>query len=198
MQTFNPTANNSLQNLTLQLCNTYFNHAKKPVFVCLGTTKVLGDCLGPIVGELLTKKYSICNYVYGNLAQNITQKNISDYFCFIKAKHPKTPIYVIDACLGDLTAVGYVNFKSGAIYTNGTLTNKRELTDNDNATSVYHYGDYNLTACVNTVGINSLLFLKTIKLNSVLECAEFIAKAIYYSTKLFENLTQPLTKLVKN
>ena len=47
------------------------------VIICIGTSKCIGDSLGPLVGENLYNRINKSNiYVFGNLKNNITYQNI--------------------------------------------------------------------------------------------------------------------------
>ena len=54
-----------------------------PVFLCVGNSNVVGDCFGPLVGEILTNKYQI-KRVFGTLKHNVTSKNLAEVYDFIK------------------------------------------------------------------------------------------------------------------
>lgn len=72
---------------------------RQVVFVCIGTDLVGGDCLGPLVGQLLIES-NINSYVYGTLSNPITAKNINKYNEFIRAKHPDSLTVAIDSAVG--------------------------------------------------------------------------------------------------
>ncbi len=44
---------------------------KNLVFLCIGTTKIIGDSVGPKVGDKL-KDLNVNAYVYGNTARQVT------------------------------------------------------------------------------------------------------------------------------
>ena len=96
--------------IAMSLVNELLIRHEKPVFLCVGTEKVVGDSVGVLVGEMLTKKYGINGYIYGNFDENITAKNINEIIKKIKINHPNSPIVVVDGILGDLTEVGQVKF----------------------------------------------------------------------------------------
>lgn len=43
------------------------------ILLCIGTDLVIGDCLGPIVGEILINR-NVNAYVYGTLTRPVTAK----------------------------------------------------------------------------------------------------------------------------
>jgi len=42
-----------------------------PVILCVGSDRLTGDALGPLVGSFLTKDYNVPTYVYGTLAVTV-------------------------------------------------------------------------------------------------------------------------------
>lgn len=75
---------------------------KEVVFLCVGSSKIWYDCFGPMFGSLL-KYLDIDKFVYGNLAANITAKNLQEYIDMIYRFHISPYIVVIDnsLCLSD-------------------------------------------------------------------------------------------------
>ena len=59
---------------------------KNLVFLCIGTTKIIGDSVGPKVGDKL-KDLNVNAYVYGNTARQVTALNVDDYAKMIKQRH---------------------------------------------------------------------------------------------------------------
>ncbi|CDB25226.1 sporulation protein YyaC [Firmicutes bacterium CAG:552] len=81
------------------------------ILLCIGTDLVIGDCLGPIVGEILINR-NVNAYVYGTLTRPVTAKNLTSYIEFIKSKH-NLPIIAIDSCVGE--NIGNISLKSGPL-----------------------------------------------------------------------------------
>jgi len=179
MKSYNYQNKNNIINLAYDICNASSSHQGLPVFLCIGETSVLTDTIGAMVGELLIKKYYAQSFVYGNLNFNITNQNLESVYKLVQKKHPKSPIFVVDASLGELQDVGLVKFCNIGVIAGG-YTNKL-------ATAIGHKS---ILACVNTTGINSLIFLKSVKLKTALEMANFIAKSISYAMYLRNTLTQ--------
>ena len=67
------------------------------IILCIGTSKCIGDSMGPMVGEYL---YNNINkkgiYVYGNLKNNITYQNIDSILNKINKHLNNSYIVVID------------------------------------------------------------------------------------------------------
>ena len=140
---------------------------ENPIFLCVGSSRCVGDCLGPIVGELLTKKYNINAMVYGNLDNNITVNNIDNYVSFIKKEHPSSPIIIVDSSVGNEDEVGLVKFSQGGIIPAGYIQERKQI-----------LGDFGITSVVNTVGISQLIFLKGTTLKIIWKLGAFIAESV--------------------
>ncbi len=69
---------------------------ENPIVLCLGTPKVLDDCLGPMVGSML-KKLGYKGYVYGTLDAPICSLNLKPALAFLKATHKNKKILIVDA-----------------------------------------------------------------------------------------------------
>ena len=158
------------------LVNSLFKYKDKPVFLCVGTDKVVGDSIGAIVGEILTNNDSISGYIYGNLEHNITATNISDTIFKIKNLHPNSPIVVIDGILGDIDEVGQVKFYPYGTIPAGEFNNGEFV------------GDYSILAVVDVKGIDTLTFLNSVKLKTAIDMARFIADSIARAYKFSQKL----------
>lgn len=140
---------------------------ENPVFICIGSSRCVGDCLGPIVGELLIKKYNINALVYGNLDNNITCSNLDSYVSFARKEHPFSPIILVDSSVGNEEDIGLVRFSQGGIIPAGYLGERQQI-----------LGDYGITSVINTTGTSQLLFLKGTTIKIVWRLGSFIAEAI--------------------
>ncbi|MBO5103206.1 MAG: DUF1256 domain-containing protein [Clostridia bacterium] len=69
---------------------------KKPVLLCLGTDKILADCLAPLTADLLRNQNFPC-YIYGGLKSPITKQNAEYASEFINTIHKNSPIIVLDS-----------------------------------------------------------------------------------------------------
>ncbi|WP_035284445.1 MULTISPECIES: spore protease YyaC [unclassified Clostridium] len=99
-------------NLTLEIKNYI---TRNTVIVCIGTDKCIGDCLGPLVGTILTENFFPLP-VYGTLSSPIHALNIDERLDEIYAKHPDASIIGIDACLGDTEDIGEIRIRDYAIH----------------------------------------------------------------------------------
>lgn len=58
-----------------------------PVVLCIGTDLVVGDAFGPLVGDILTRRFNLPAFVYGTLALPVTAVTLPSVVDFIEARH---------------------------------------------------------------------------------------------------------------
>lgn len=85
-----------------------------PVVLCIGSDRVTGDCLGPIVGQMLTERGANA-FVYGTLDRPVTALNLVDAVAHIKKTHKNRKVLAIDSSVGKLSDVGKVRVTFGSI-----------------------------------------------------------------------------------
>ena len=160
---------NQTQKLDLinNLKSLFSNLKKYPVFMCVGSDKIVMDSLAPVVSELLTKKYNIPAFVYGGLEYNINAKNLLYSKHFIEIMHPDSKIFVIDATIGERGELGQVKLVlDGVIPAANTLDFPKKI------------GDYAILGVVGTGGINDKIVLGSTKMQDIIDMAEFIAESL--------------------
>ncbi len=141
------------------------------VFVCIGTDRSTGDSLGPLVGTLLKEKRLSSFFVYGTLEDPIHAVNLEEKIIDIKNKHFNPFIIAIDACLGRLKSVGFIEIADGPVKP-GAGVNK-ELPE---------VGHMHITGIVNVGGFMEFFVLQNTRLHLVLNMAKIIANAIYQAS----------------
>lgn len=139
----------SPQNIT----NFLNSNRRSPVILCIGTDRVCGDALGPLVGTLLTSQFNVPSFVYGTLDRPITALNLSDAVQFISSHHALCPIIAIDSCVGRSDEVGKIRLFNGGI--------KPGLATGKNLPKV---GDISITATVARSGNENSLFRVSLSL----------------------------------
>jgi putative sporulation protein YyaC len=72
----------------------------KTIVVTIGTDKIIGDSLGPLVGSLLVDS-GIDIPVFGNLDNPIHGENYEYMIQVIRSKYPEHKIITIEGCLGN-------------------------------------------------------------------------------------------------
>ena len=142
---------------------------RTPVFLCVGSDKIVGDSLAPVVAENL-RRFNLPYYIYGGLNAPITAQNCEFAYEFIRAMHPTSMIVLID---------------SMATYEQARL--------GDIVVSREYYGainKLNIKPDLCIYGVNSLLrnnLLNCARLRNVLHTAQVISNAIYSATQITED-----------
>lgn len=85
-----------------------------PVVLCIGSDRVTGDCLGPIVGQMLVE-HGVAAFVYGTLDRPVTALNLKDAVKHISEIHPEKKILAIDSSVGRASDVGKIRISFGSI-----------------------------------------------------------------------------------
>ncbi len=139
------------------------------IIVCIGTDRATGDCLGPLIGyKIKDMKYNNV-HVFGTLDEPVHAKNLNEYIRLIE-RFNKPFIIAIDACLGRLERIGYVNIKEGPL-SPGSGVNK-------NLPSI---GNINITGIVNVGGFMEIMILQNTRLSVVMNMANLIANGLKYN-----------------
>ncbi len=87
---------------------------KLPVVLCIGSDRVTGDCLGPLVGQILVER-GVNAFVYGTLDRPVTALNLVGAVQHIYETHPEKKILAIDSSVGKLSDVGKIRIAFGSI-----------------------------------------------------------------------------------
>lgn len=85
------------------------------VFLCIGTNKLAGDCIGPVVGSYLSKVQNEFIQVYGTIEKNLNFSNAINVISNIYKKTQNPYIIAIDAALSNKNNNGDVVLSSGYI-----------------------------------------------------------------------------------
>lgn len=137
------------------------------VFLCVGTDRVTGDCLGPYIGHLLQPYEAGHIFVYGTLSSPVHALNLKKTAALIQKLHPHALVIAIDASLGQKKHLGYVTIGNGALYPGAGV--QKELPP---------VGDIHITGIVNVSGMLENLTLQTTRLSTVITLADAIAGGI--------------------
>lgn len=87
---------------------------KLPVVLCIGSDRVTGDCLGPLVGQMLVERGANA-FVYGTLDRPVTALNLKDAILHIRKTHGDKKVLAIDSSVGRLSDVGKIRIAFGSI-----------------------------------------------------------------------------------
>ena len=149
------------------------------VFLCIGSDRATGDCLGPITGHKLISAASAAQNaggvfpgrgfaVYGTLESPVHAKNIHETLDSIYRMHDNPFIIAVDACLGRAERIGFLTIGSGAVLPGAGL-NKR----------LPAVGNVFITGIVNCFsGIVDFAALQNTRLGLVMKMADVISKGI--------------------
>jgi len=140
------------------------------VFLCIGSDRVTGDCLGPYIGHQLLEHLNTDThgvYVYGTLKSPVHALNLSRISRQIKILHPEGLVIAVDASLGQKKHLGYVTIADGALYPGAGVQK-----------NLPPVGDIHITGIVNTAGLMEHLTLQTTRLSTVVALADVIAGGI--------------------
>jgi putative sporulation protein YyaC len=170
---FDSTKQNSACELGLALSVLIKKHVlydKNIIFLCIGSDRATGDCLGPIIGYKLSKYINQSNYhIYGTLEDPVHAKNLKDTITMIKQKYEDAFIIAIDASLGKSDHIGYITLGEGPLRPGAGVD--KELPE---------VGDLFITGIVNFSGLLDHMLLQTTRLNVVMSMADQICLAINY------------------
>ena len=167
----NSKENNSSQEIAFFLKKRILHHPGKwseLVFLCIGSDRVTGDCLGPYIGHQLLDRLDLQDiYVYGTLKDPVHALNLEKVSRMIRSIHPQSLVIAIDASLGQKKHLGYVTIADGALYPGAGV--QKELPP---------VGDIHITGIVNIAGVLEQLTLQTTRLSTVISLADTITQGI--------------------
>ena len=144
------------------------------VYLCIGTDRATGDCLGPIVGTRLKTMFARSN-VYGTLENPAHAANLQQIREEIALQHTSPLIVAIDASLGDSRRIGFINVKAGGLKP-GTALNK----------DLPEVGDFHVSGVVNVAGFFEQMVLQNTRLFLVYRMAEIISRSLYLAHLRFD------------
>lgn len=95
--------NNPEKDLAFLLKNCICGHSgnwNELVFLCVGSDRVTGDCLGPYVGHQLSGRNLWGVSIYGTLQKPVHALNLARTRESIHRLHPHALVIAVDASLG--------------------------------------------------------------------------------------------------
>ena len=142
------------------------------ITLCIGTDKITGDCLGPLVGtKLLERGYSYP--VHGTLQHPVHAVNLPSALSFVRKTYVRPFLLVIDAAVGPAEKIGCVSLSLSPIYPGKGVRH-----------SLPPVGDLSLTGIVGEASEHCAADLPYIRLFTVNTLADFICEAVLESEKL--------------
>ncbi|MEN6348469.1 MAG: spore protease YyaC [Syntrophomonas sp.] len=140
--------------------------SRETVYLCIGTDRATGDCLGPLVGTRLKSLLASAN-VFGTLEQPVHATNLDEYLEEISNNYDNPLLVAIDACLGNSNRIGFINVEKGSLKPGTAL--KKNLPE---------VGDFHVSGVVNVGGFLEHMVLQNTRLHTVYKMAEVIAKSL--------------------
>lgn len=141
-----------------------------PVLLCIGTDRVTGDSLGPMVGSSLQKRYQKSIPVFGTLEMPVHALNLEKTILKIKDSFQEHPLIAVDASFGTKEHLGYITAGKGSLYPGAGV-------DKD----LLAVGDFFVTGIVASFTPFSHLVLQSTRLSAILPLASQIAHGISYA-----------------
>ena len=135
------------------------------LFLCIGSEKISGDAVGPIVGSLLRDKYKLPYPVIGTEEHPVNGINFKEYQKVIKDRFPFHRIIAIDSAVGD--ELWTLKIKEGGVRAGGALKPDGEK-----------FGDIGILAVVGSKEGNVMHNLLSAPYDKVYAIAARIAKMI--------------------
>lgn len=161
------TASNELAHL-LQKCIRRTDRSwDEIVFLCIGSDRITGDSLGPLIGYQLSKYRWKNIYIYGTLEEPVHALNLEDTLRMIKERHPTALTIAVDASLGSQKHIGYITVGMGSLFPGAGV--QKELPT---------AGDIFITGILNLSGTFKHFLLQTTRLSLVMEMADTIVAGI--------------------
>lgn len=169
------------------ICNNLqdIEFGRELVYLCIGTDRATGDCLGPLVGSRL-KSLSPQSRVYGTLETPVHATNLKEALEEISSNYNNPFIIAVDACLGNAERIGYINVRRGSLKP-GTALNK----------TLPEVGDFHISAVVNVGGFFEHMVLQNTRLFIVNKMADIIAKGLYLARVKFTTGRLGITQLLE-
>lgn len=138
-----------------------------PVILCIGTDRIIGDSLGPLVGTNLQKSNRM-PFVYGTLNAPVHALNLQDTLQEIKKRHPRNTLIAVDASLGSMSHIGSVAVRSGGLRPGAGVSKNLSTA-----------GDISITGITNVEDGCPWLALQTARLSTVMDMADCITDCIH-------------------
>lgn len=139
------------------------------VLLCVGTDRLTGDALGPLVGTKVASAHDSPYSVYGTLASPVHALNLRDKVQEIYRLHHNPFIIAVDASLGNHRNVGFITIGAGPIRPGMGLKK-----------SLPHVGNLHVIGVVNRGGVREL---QNTRLHVVMYQAEVIASALLHAVR---------------
>lgn len=162
-----PLASSQIKDYLFLKLENLFKENKTIIFLCIGTDRVSGDALGPLVGYKLKNMHKNNVFVYGTLENPVHSCNLVQILNKIYENFSNPYIIAIDACLGSVQNIGKVFIEDKPL-SPGLAVNK----------NLPQVGDMSITGVVNICGYLEFMVLQNTRLFTVMSLADCISNGI--------------------
>jgi putative sporulation protein YyaC len=140
------------------------------VILCIGTDRLPGDSLGPLIGALLSEKADINAHIYGTMSSPLHANNMEDILHEIDSKFdPHTTLKIaIDAGLSNTHNIGNINIWKGELQP-GSGADK----------DLPSVGDISITGIVDRSGDSNLTTLRNTRMSLIWSMSRVISESLY-------------------
>ncbi|MEN6462435.1 MAG: spore protease YyaC [Syntrophomonas sp.] len=149
------------------LVNYNTDLSRDVIYLCIGTDRATGDCLGPLVGTRLQTLLPSA-HIFGTLASPAHATNLQDILNHIAVSYHHPILIAIDASLGTSDRIGFITVNEGSLKP-GTALNK----------VLPEVGDFHISGVVNVGGFLEHMVLQNTRLYTVYRMAEIVARSLY-------------------
>lgn len=124
------------------------------VFICIGSNKVTGDCLGPLVGSYLKSMYKAT--VYGDMENPINYQNAEKIMKKVENNNSESLKVIIDSALGK--NIGDIIIDDGKVEIGKGLNKNKNI-----------YGDISIKVVVGKNYYNNIKNIQELKNKNIEE-----------------------------
>lgn len=122
------------QNLRYLLENV--NSSNKPLaFACIGSSRVMGDNLGPIIGTILSQKNY--PYVYGTLDNPLNALTLPEHLTQLKELTKNCCVIAIDASIGNCRQSGHLTLSDTCLHPGSAIRRRLPAVGRIHITGVF-------------------------------------------------------------
>lgn len=150
----------------------YCEPGRQLVFLCIGSDRVTGDSLGPLIGYKLSERPSNRYEIYGTLKSPVHALNLQETLEHIYKKYTNPFIIAIDASLGTHKHLGLITLGKGSLTPGAGV--KKDLPK---------VGDLFITGIVNVSGVLDTILLQTTRLSIVMSMVDCITLGIQLASR---------------
>lgn len=169
-----------VQDLEKMLCKFDINKDfSEIVILCIGTDKLIGDCVGPMVGQRLINSWKLKNnddvkskeiIILGNMEKTLNYKNARDVIKQVNENYSMPFIIAIDTALSKISTTQKIYVNNGSLTIGNSLGRRFLFRSHINIKCV-------VGECKNTPNEN-IKVLKNVEPKQVMQLADIVAYGV--------------------